>query len=217
MHYSVKWLLLAFVAGFILPRAYGDFGLASSTDASSDYDEYETVDEALKAYHLATNTITNYYLENLMNEDAAQNGYVNFPPEDGTCEAMGSNVSTYCLAVILNDNLVEFEKYLLSHKNELDTSTSNTEDEAAPVTLDEALQQATEQRRTFEDQKEAAEDALDLTLAIYNQVQVVYPIHKELLTTISDLEDYRSNLAAIRDIIEKYPSKFNGASTAQCK
>ena len=99
----------------------------------------------------------------------------------------------------------------------MDEENEDEESDTGPLTISEALDKATEQRTTFEDQEVLAEQALDLTLAIYNQVQVVYPVHTELSILISNLENYRSNLAKIRDVIEFYPSKFNGASTAQCK
>ena len=216
MYYKVKWFkwfVLAFAMGFFLPKTYdGELFLAST----STYDQYETASAALVAYHLNANTIVNVFLENLFEAETIE---VSYPPEDSVCGEIGSNLSTYCLAVLLNEELVQYQIYLTAHKDELNVDEANEDEESdtGPLTIREALDKATEQRTTFEDQEVLAEQALDLTLAIYNQVQVVYPVHTELNTLISNLENYRSNLAKIRDVIELYPSKFNGASTAQCK
>jgi len=217
MHHSIKWFVLAFAIGFLVPHSTGGFLLTDATEVPSDYDEYATVDLAMQAYHIYNNYVVNWYLDSLLNPDQAQSGYVSYPPEDSECEAFGTNVSSYCLAVILNDNLKQYEIYLAKHKDELAAQTNADGTDSGTITLDEALKSATEQRRTFEDQAKVSEDALDLTLALYNQVQIVYPVHKELDTLRSNLEDYLKNLANLRDVIEKYPSKFNGASTAQCK
>lgn len=191
--------------------------LTDLTQATPVYDSYETIDEAMQAYHITTNEIVNQYLERLLDPDNAQLGYVSYPPDDGECDATGTNVSTYCLAVVLNKNLEQYEIYLSKNKDKLNVSRNSDGSDAGTITIDDALQQATEQRRTVEDQMSVSEDALDLTLAIYNQVQIVYPVHSELVTMIGNLEDYRKNLASLRDIIDKYPSKFNNASTASCK
>ncbi len=215
--WSIKWFALAFAIGLLLPRMDGGFSLTAVTETPSDYDEYATVNEAMQAYHLAANEITNWYLGRLLNPNAVEYGYVSYPPEDSECEAFGSNVSTYCLAYILNENLKQYGIYLEKHKDDIDATTNAAGEDTGPISFSDAWEQVAEQQRSFSTQGELSEDALDLTLAIYNQVQIVYPVHKELTTVISNMEDYLKNLKSLRDVIEKYPSKFNGASTAQCK
>lgn len=217
----LKWFVLAFVAGFLLPRSYGPVLTADLLGyQKTQYDGLE-LEEAIKAFHLANNEIVNSYLELLLDPDYASLGYVSYPPdlEDTTqplCDADQKNVSTFCLAVVLNTNLEEFNKYLVKEQDKLDF-TPEDEETAAPRSLDDALEAASSQRTIVDNQILLAEDTLDLTLAVYNQVQIVYPIHEEMLDLIRNLDDYRGNLAEIRNIIELYPSKFNGASTAQCK
>jgi predicted DNA-binding protein YlxM (UPF0122 family) len=118
---------------------------------------------------------------------------------------------------VLNQNLGEFEKYLVSHKSEYNFSEYEGEDGSSVISLEEAFEAASAQRSTVNDQIVSAENTLDLTLAIYNQVQIVYPVHAELVELIKNMEDYRTKLSKVRDILELYPSKFNGATTAQCK
>lgn len=217
----VKWFALAFVAGLLLPRSYGPLLSANSLDGI--YDDYTNLDEVIKAYHLNSNAIVNYYLERLLDPNQAEYGYVSYPPdlpnEDGAPipNCSENNVSTFCLAVALNENLEDFGKYLQKHQNDVDFGTAEDGDASTLVTLNDALKMASSQRNTVDAQVQLSEETLDLTLAIYNQVQLVYPLHAEMLTLIENLDDYRSNLAELRNLIERYPSKFNGASTAQCK
>lgn len=63
---------------------------------------------------------------------------------------------------------------------------------------------------------EVAGDALDKTLAAYNELQMAYPIHKENIKLIKNLEEYNKKLAEIRREIESFPGKFIDASTTKC-
>ena len=209
---TLKWFVLAFVVGFLFPRTYGAALRADVLE--STYDGYD-LEEAIMAYHLQNNDTVNDYLEKLLDPDFAQDGYVIYPPHDEDCSK--ENVSTYCLSVVLNQNLGEFEKYLVSHKSEYNFSEYEGEDGSSVISLEEAFEAASAQRSTVNDQIVSAENTLDLTLAIYNQVQIVYPVHAELVELIKNMEDYRTKLSKVRDILELYPSKFNGATTAQCK
>lgn len=219
MHRSVKylkWFALAFVAGFLLPRSYGP--LLSADVLKSKYDG-GTLEEVITQYHLDQNEIVNEnYLALLLDEDFAQSGYVAYPPnlEGSTEPNCENNVSTFCLAVALNANLEEFEKFLVNHQDSLDFSPDDDET-TGPTSIQEAFNEASTQRTTVDEQIQLATETMDLTLAVYNQVQLVYPVHVEMLKLVENLDDYRGNLAEVRNIIELYPSKFNGASTAQCK
>lgn len=224
MHHQVKWIkwfALAFVVGFLLPRSTGSLLSANSLDGI--YDEYDGLEEVIKAYHQNANGIVDYYLERLLDPNQAEYGYVSYPPdlpdEEGAPipDCGESNVSTFCLAMALSDNLEEFEKYLQKNQNTLDFGTASDSEENTLTTLKDALKEASSQRSLVDNQVQLASETLDLTLAVYNQVQLVYPLHTEMVTLIENLEDYRSNLATVRGLIEQYPSKFNGASTAQCK
>lgn len=225
-----RYFLLAFVLGFMLPRFDGGNLQASS----SQYDEYyktysgiNTLDAMILEFHKNMNATTNDYIERLL---ASKDPNVLYPASDADCEK-GSNLSTYCLAVVLNVRLWAFEAALADRKDTLEElkntvqnseSAEDQEDEEAgssdrPDTLDAAIQFANQQSLVVEEQMENAEDALDLTLAVYNQIQIVWPLHVELTDFRTNLEGFRDNLAKVRDVIEGYPGKFNGASTAQCK
>lgn len=208
-----KWFVLAFAAGFLLPHTYGSLLLASVLDTKSTYDGM-TMTDAIRTYHVANTVIVDeFFLRPLLDPDFATLGYVKYPDPETGCE---KNVSTYCLALALDENLVQFEIYLRKSQDALDFGTAE-EGSEQPLSLNDALQEATSQRTVVDQQILLAEESIDLTLAVYNQVQLVYPVHSEMLKLIGNLDDYRGNLGEIRDIVEKYPSKFNGASTAQCQ
>jgi len=211
----LKWFALAFVAGFLLPHSYGS--LLSADVLESTYDG-SSLEDAIKQYHLDNNAKVDEFLGLLLDENFAQPDYVSYPPDlEGSTEPdCEDNVSTFCLAEALTANLEEFEKFLQKNQNNLDFGTAE-DDSIEPITLEDAFSEASAQRITVDEQVKLAEETLDLTLALYNQIQLVYPVHKEMLDLIENLDDYRGNLAEIRNIIELYPSKFNGASTAQCK
>lgn len=206
----VKWFALAFVAGFLLPRSYGPNLSASILGPNISSFDGMSMTDAITEYHLRANRTVDSYLEILLDPDLSDL-VVSYPPDDSEC---AGNVSTYCLGVTLNNNLMDFEIYL--QKNQNSFSEDLFEDDSI-VSLNDALSVAARQRSTVDEQVALATDSIDLTLAVYNQVQLVYPVHKEMLTLIQNLDDYRSNLSKIRDVLEQYPSKFNGASTAQCK
>jgi hypothetical protein len=209
----LKFFVLAFALGFLAPYAKPELFSADTINADNYYEtNYSSLEDAIVAYHLKTNEITNQYLSMLMNEEAATYGYVEMPPSDENCT--GDNVSTYCLAVALNKNLVDFEKYVASKKSALDMSDDTF---SGGKTFDESVDNIYEQTITLDDQLAIAGDSLDLTLAVYNQIQIIFPVHKELTDLIKNMTAYRDNLAKVRSIIELYPGKFNGATTAQCK
>lgn len=218
-----RYFLLTFVLGFLIPRLDGGNLQANS----SQYDEYykiysgiNTLDAMILEFHKNMNATTNDYIERLL---ASKDADVLYPASDEDCEK-GSNLSTYCLAVVLNVRLWAFEAALADRKDTLeeleDLVTAEEEEDAGgdrADTLDTAIQFANQQSLVVEEQMENAEDALDLTLAVYNQIQIVWPLHVELTDFRTNLEGFRDNLAKVRDVIEGYPGKFNGASTAQCK
>lgn len=201
-----RWIGLAFVMGFFLPLFQPAFGRASVVDYS---DSSLSVDDMIVQYHSNMNQITNDFIDRLIHSDDPN---VLYPPSDESCDS--DNVSTFCLAQKLNDELTAFELGLLSHRDEIPEEITL---DLEPTDLNTAFQKASEQNNVLQEQRQYSQDTLELTLAVYNQIQVVYPMHTEMLRLITNLKSYRDNLAALRDVIELYPNKFNGATTAQCQ
>ncbi len=194
---------LAFAGGMFLPNLSGNLK-ASAIDYG---DRKYSLEEAAIAFHTEMNDITNDYIKKLLKTSSPN---VSYPGEESKCES--DNVSTYCLAVKLNAELTTFEKEIADRQDDFKEAT-----DTSTYTIDEATQHIAERRNFIEDEINAARETLGLTLATYNEMQNVYPIHRELVALIKNLEKYRSNLADIRDKIAYYPAKFNDATTIECK
>jgi len=208
-----RWFVLAFAIGFILPRANPSFLKADSSSIADPYAN-STLEESIVAYHLKVNTITNAYLTLLLDPDSAKLGYVEYLADKTECSAKGPNVSTYCLAVVLDAELTQFENHITSKASQFDLENGDFKE---VTTLEEAKQAADSQATLIQEQVSTAEDALDLNLAVYNQIQTVYPLHVELTALVDNLKAYRDNLAKLRDTLSPFPGKFNGATSSDCK
>lgn len=195
---------LAFAGGIFLPKLPTNSLQANSFDyADEDY----TLEESVIAFHTEMNKTTNDYLKKLL---ASATPNVEFVIDGSDCS--DDNVSTYCLAVDLNAELFKFENEIISRKD-----TFKEADDTSTYTIDDAVKNTADRRSFIDEEIVEARATLDLTLTTYNEIQNVYPMHRELVSLIKNLETYRSNLADVRSIIEYYPAKFNDATTIQCK
>lgn len=195
---------LAFAGGLYLPKN----SLNSVQASTFDYDNTKyTLEESVIAFHTQMNKTTNDYLKKLLKTATPNVAFV----IDGS-ECSDDNVSTYCLAVDLNAELLKFEKEIISRKEAF-----KEEEDTATYTIEDAVKNTGARRSFIDEEIIEARATLDLTLTTYNEIQSVYPMHRELVTLIKNLETYRSNLADVRSIVEYYPAKFNDATTIQCK
>ncbi len=195
---------LAFVGGLFLPKIAPNSVQASTFNyGDTDY----SLEEAVIAFHTEMNKTTNTYLKKLVGSTSPNVEYVT---DDANCGS--DNVSTYCLAVVLNAELTQFETEISSRKDSFKEASDQS-----TYTLDEAIKNTADRRNFINQEIIDSRETLELTLATYNEVQNVYPMHKELVSLIKNLETYRSNLADVRSVIEYYPAKFNDATTIECK
>lgn len=202
------WVLsllgLAMLVGLVAPQLNSDNYRASILEYGA---EGLTLEDDVIRFHLQVNEITNDFLEILTEEEEPN---VNYPASEEECGE--TNVSTFCLASLLNEELTAFEIGLLVHKERF-----REKEDIGTITLKDAIKQQQVRGSLIESEIVSAVKAVDLTLAVYNEAQLAYPIHREFVRLVSNLEDYRTNLAKIRDSIEIYPSKFNDVLTIQCK
>lgn len=204
-----RFFLLAFFIGFLWPRFSG----ANVQTDSIDYSTYSSIDSIVLAFHKDVNETTNEKIAQLITSTRPN---VLYPASDSDCT--DDNLSTYCLAYVLDGKLLAFEQALQSRKSNLsELQEQANQAENSLNTLTDAIQFANQQSAVVDEQMKNAEAAVELTLAVYNQIQIVYPLHTELKSFVGNLEAFRDNLATVRNVIEGYPAKFNGASTAQCK
>lgn len=196
---------LAFLGGMLMPQFEGgniktsilEYGLPGSK-----------LEDDIIRFHLQVNETTNDYLDKLTSTDEPN---VDYPTSEEGCSE--DNVSTFCLASVLNEELTAFEIGMLFHKDNFRDATDDFE----AITIGDAMKQQELRGSLIDSEIEAARKAVNLTLAVYNQAQLTYPVHEEFIKMVNNLEEYRDNLADIRTVIEQYPYKFNNATTTQCK
>lgn len=203
--YKLLIVTLAFGFGIVFPRLTPALLSTNLLDANNPYMDYGTWEEAVIAYHVEANAITNTFLEQL---STGENTDVSFPGSPEGCTS--SNVSTYCLAVALNQELSDLELFLGTQRD-------------APIQVEagsdftQTLNQLTINNQDMEKEIQAARGSLDLTLAVYNQAQLIYPVHQSFVELQKSLEAFRDALAKVRDTIEPYPGRFNDALTITCQ
>lgn len=62
----------------------------------------------------------------------------------------------------------------------------------------------------------SAKQALDQTLAAYNELKVAWPMHKKYMKIYDDLLKFRDKMVEIRHQVEEFPAKFIDVTTTQC-
>ncbi|MEK7146104.1 MAG: hypothetical protein AAB802_02875 [Patescibacteria group bacterium] len=203
-HFGIFVLLLvAFGAGMLLEQVQGG-NLKTSV---LEYGKDKSLEDDAVSFHLQVNEITNDFIDRLINEPEP---LVDYPATQENCSE--DNVSTYCLAVTLNEELTAFEAGMIVHKDRF-----REEDETGAISLDEAIKAQKRRASMVDSEVEAARKSVDLTLAVYNELQNTYPVHKELIRLVDNLEEYRDNLAMIRDTVELYPSQFHNVTSGACR
>ena len=186
-----------------------------------NYDAGLGVEQTTIDYHLAVNEAVNEKLKEFFTADTP-----NVSPVSDEDECDSSNVSTFCLASIINNELYNFEEYLLGESGGIETSGTisnedGDEEETEFSDLEAVLEASVEKQNQIDDEIAAAEAALDLLLAVYDQIQVVYPIHVALAdkdeSLFASLEKFNEMLSEVRDEVEVFPSTFNDATMVDCK
>ncbi len=207
--------MAAAVLGFFLPLMPANFGTAEILGAAEAAQVYEegSLEEAIVAYHVRMNQLTNDYLRVLLSPDL-DSAQLGLPADEASCEGY---VSTYCLAVQLSAELTAFESAMATRLDDFDDLKSELQSTSTSVDLQTAIEAAAAQSSNLNEQLAYAQDTLDLTLAVYNQIQTIYPTHLEMQTFIENLSVFRDRLAQVRSSLEFYPSKFVGVSTARCQ
>lgn len=151
------------------------------------------------------------------------------------CERTGKDInhSTYCLAEEASNEYFEFKDALESAKKyqkdlaiEFFQTKSGTGVSDAPNTITDAtvdfttgikaLQKSGEYINQIDLEADIARQALDQTLAAYNELQMALPLHRKYREVITALEKFRDGIAKVRDQIELFPSTFKDVTTPAC-
>lgn len=203
--YSVVLGLTLFFLGLFLPNAWNPLNRGQAVSA-----EYQNMDDpyqVLTAYHAKVNDIFNSALELNSNPKAYHHTSLS------ECD---NPSSTYCLAMILNDELLKAQTVLYRMK---DTFI------AVDPSLNTTTQQSIVQKNMLAEEIARMEDALDLSLEVYDNFQFIYPLHLQLVgekgrdtTSIrAELEDNIRGLERLRRLFEYYPHAFQDVTSLSCQ
>lgn len=156
-------------------------------------------------------------------------------------ECTGENLSTYCLAMVITDKYFFFRANMLKAR-EMEKLKAATQFETqtgkkpkAGETNDTLIQQRTlfgaigdifQGEKAMQSYGEAINDidreidlarqALDQTLASYNEMQMALIMHSKYKKVIESLENYRDKISEIRKEVDLYPFTFLDLSTTAC-
>lgn len=201
-----RLFVLTFLIGALLPSGLEGYVQANITDGNPYNISNATSEELLVAFHTNANDIVNKKLEMLISGEDIVTDYVSA----GECAE--NNVSTFCLGVELSTQLMYLEEVIQETREDI-----VFEAEDGTLSLDEGIEKFTQTRSNVDEEIQVIEDSIELTLSVYNQVMLVYPLHEELVDLINNLMEYRDALATLRGVVEAYPSKFHDATMVKCQ
>ncbi|MBU1019340.1 MAG: hypothetical protein ABII07_04760 [Patescibacteria group bacterium] len=177
--------------------------IEAATDDSSKYssDHYDTFYDSVTAYHTNINDIFNKRLELLVSGEGER---------EVPTACSEDNVTTYCVAEAVTKEYIEFTKGVDTFSYVIDV------EDGKKYLIDDLTQIMSDRATIIDLEKEAAYKAMDMTLAIYNEFQIMYPIHLEYEATIEALESYNKQLSKWRDALSEWPTDFIDVSTNKC-
>lgn len=165
------------------------------------------------------------------------------PPDDGECTA--ENYSTYCVSRAMligegiggRDGYMDYLKALECRRTRIfDTmmdqlSYSDIAQSALSLGYYSPSQIESEYPAQYQLQKTlavsgrvakidreitASKQALDVTLATYDELKTAWTMHKRYVNIYKNLVKFRDKMVEIRHHVEEYPSKFIDATTTMC-
>lgn len=168
------------------------------------------LDQAVLRYHNDMNSLFNEHIEKLFSIDPDGKTYVVKPPEDQNCGS-AKNISTYCLSMRALDRYDAFVRAMDTHRGYLKEQADNS-----TKTINELLGASERRLDLINEQVLQAERVMSTTLAAYDQLQTMYPLHVQYQELLGELEQYRDGLADVRREVEHYPGSFQNVTTADC-
>lgn len=199
MHTKI-WLIISIIVFIFVNSALQ----ASTTANPYDKDDLKLYD-VKKLYHSKINDTFNTSLQ-LLEKGEKGTGTDKIPQGDN-CEE--KNYSTFCVAMRVANEYELYETALKKRQKSLISDGSIT-------TIDEVAARLATQSNAIETEIISAQQALDTSLATYNDIALYYAMHLEYEKIIKSLTKYNVKLEEFRKEVEKYPSKFIDPTTPKC-
>lgn len=129
-------------------------------------------------------------------------------------------LSTYCIAMSAVDEYAAFRRAMVRAREMAKydvTQQWKTESELKSVNdANVNLRAYGEKINKIDREIEVSRQALDQTLATYNELQMSLPLHRKYKDVIKALEEYRNTISKIRMEVDLYPFTFLDVTTTEC-
>lgn len=190
--------IIVFVSGVFTSGGYA----ATTNPYEKEGAKY---DEVKELYHKRVNDLFNSKLA-LMKKGDTGAGTAEIPTGDNCSE---NNYSTFCLAIAAAE---EYENYVVG----LQKLRSIVDIPENDLSIESISSGVIGKSAEIDNEIERAKKTLDVALATYNELSGVYRQHLEYEKLIQNLTKYNKKVIEFRKEVEKLPSKFVDASTAEC-
>ncbi len=203
----------------------------------------QSTERAMNLYHKTINEKFNKYTLMMITAQtqAAETGVSDpnsSPPENGECTA--ENYSTYCVSRAMligegiggRDGYMDYLKALECRRGRIfDTVDDETawkkyqdamilgeknENEASDTLQLQRTLAVSGRVAKIDREITASKQALDVTLATYDELKTAWAMHKRYVNIYKNLVKFRDKMVEIRHHVEEYPSKFIDATTTMC-
>lgn len=191
------------------------------------YDNPElSISQVMTAYHTYINDTVNSYTSTML--AASLTDKRGNPPENSNnCpDDPQKNFSTYCLAVqLIGDDgknfkgFINYKTALQNRRNKLaDKDPLNPYAQGAVNMVDSltAIRYFAIRQTNLDQEIDNAKKAIDTTLATYDELRILYPMHEEYVNIFNALVNYRDKLVEVRHETDQFPSRFIDVTTSKC-
>lgn len=202
--HKIKLGLIAILG--IIVFVSGTFMFGTQAASTNPYEkEGSKYEEVKELYHKRVNDLFNSKLSLLKKGDKGS-GTAEIPKGDNCSE---NNYSTFCLALAAAE---EYQNYVVGLEK-LKEVVDIPENDLSIANISSGV---LSKRAEINNEIERSKKALDVALATYNELSGVYRQHLEYEELIKNLTKYNKKVIEFRKEVEKLPSKFVDATTAEC-
>lgn len=129
-------------------------------------------------------------------------------PDASQCDE--ENLSTYCISMgALN--------IYMDYVDILDALSSTLANETKQVNLENVLFHTKERNEKIALEYDQARNAMESTIAAFNEYKLAYPMHVKYQKVIEELLKYKLLLKDLRIEVQEFPVRFIDATTSRCE
>lgn len=213
------------VAVITVVAMYGGYTIYAQNDDSMDFTKSGLDFE--EVFDLYNGTMNNYFNKKIEKLNALLEnpkffekpefkvpGIIN--PQKDTMDQIlkkcgEDNVSTYCVSMGALKIYMSYINKLNEVRSELPKSR------VFNPSAGELLRQLSVRNQQIDEEVENAKKVMKLTVAVYNEYRLAYPMHKKYEAIIKDLVKYQLAMKDITKQVAKFPIKFINVTSSLCE